>query len=382
MRKRIVIIGAGCFQRALIEKAAEMGLETHVFAWEQGAVGKDAADYFYPVSITEKEEILAYCKKIRPHAAVTIASELANLTVSYLTEQLGLPGNSTECVLATTNKGEMRDRLKKAGILCPEYMVLDQKKAEIFEYSGGYPVIVKPTDRSGSRGVKRVENDQELRAAIEEAFRHSFEKKVIIEKWIGGIEYSCECLSWRGHHRCLAVTKKYTTGCPEYVETGHLEPAAIENKDKIEKEVFRALDALGITEGASHTEFKIDNEGTFVVIEIGSRMGGDCIGSDLVQLSAGIDYVKNVILIALGEPPVLEAGEHYAAAAVRFIINEKDRLMLQKVKKQSGLCLIYESDDEGSREPVSDSTKRSGYFIFAGNDTAQVKSAMEDLDET
>ena len=65
MKKKIVIIGAGCFQKALIEKAKEMGVETHVFAWEEGAVGKGAADFFYPVSIREKEKILKQCKRIR-----------------------------------------------------------------------------------------------------------------------------------------------------------------------------------------------------------------------------------------------------------------------------------------------------------------------------
>ena len=381
MKKRIVIIGAGCFQKALIEKAGEMGLETHVFAWEQGAEGKAAADYFYPVSIVEKERILEHCKMIRPHAVVTIASELANITVQYLAEKLGLPCNTAQCVAMTTNKGMMRNAWKEKGISCPEYWILDQKCAETFQPTAPYPLIVKPTDRSGSRGVRRVENDVELQMAVREALKYSFEKKVIVEEWIAGEEFSCECLSWKGQHHCLSITRKFTTGSPEYVETGHLEPASVEKQDQIVREVFRGLDALEVSDGASHTEFKIDTDGIVHLIETGSRMGGDCIGSDLVRLSTGIDYVKNVILIALGETPQLTMEGHYKAAAIRFLISDRDREMLQKVKEHPRLQLIYESTDTCGRNPVSDSSKRSGYFIFAGDEFEIVENAMEDLDE-
>lgn len=88
--KKIVIIGANDFQRPLICKAKDMGYETHVFAWREGATGAADADRFYEISITEKEEILNICRKIRPDAVTTIGSDLANITVQYLAEKLGL----------------------------------------------------------------------------------------------------------------------------------------------------------------------------------------------------------------------------------------------------------------------------------------------------
>ena len=80
--KKIVIIGANDFQNQLILKAKEMGFETHVFAWQDGSIGERTADYFYPVSIVEIDEILEKCKEIKPDAVATIASDLANITVS------------------------------------------------------------------------------------------------------------------------------------------------------------------------------------------------------------------------------------------------------------------------------------------------------------
>lgn len=378
MKKKIVIIGAGCFQKALIEKAKEMGVETHVFAWEEGAVGKGAADFFYPVSIREKEKILKQCKRIRPDGAVTIASELANITVSYLTEKLGLPGNCDRCVEMTTNKARMRKRMQEAGLSGPDFCVVSREMAKNFRPVFPFPVVVKPTDRSGSRGVKRVDSQKQLRRAMEDAFSCSFEKKVIVEEWIEGKEYSCECLSWQGKHYCLAITEKYTTGAPEYVETGHLEPALLPDADKVRQEVFRVLDILEVKNGASHTEFKIDDSGRIRMIEVGSRMGGDCIGSDLVPLATGVDYVADVIRIALGKPPVMAKGTCYGAAAVKFFLTETDKKLPEKVKADPQLSLISHCNEECGGGPVLDSTQRGGYFIFAGESYDAVRKIMED----
>ena len=89
--KKIVIIGANDFQKPLIQKAKEMGYETHVFAWREGATGAEDADFFYEISIVEMDAILEECRKIKPDAVATIGSDLANITVQYLAEKLGLP---------------------------------------------------------------------------------------------------------------------------------------------------------------------------------------------------------------------------------------------------------------------------------------------------
>ena len=148
--KSIVIIGANDFQRPLIQKAKAMGYITHVFAWREGATGAQDADYFYEISITEKEKILEICRKIQPGAVATIGSDLANITVQYLAENLGLPGNSRECIVNSTNKYAMRSAFRKAGIPVPDYWLVSEGE-EIFPKR--FPVIVKPTDRSGSRAI-------------------------------------------------------------------------------------------------------------------------------------------------------------------------------------------------------------------------------------
>lgn len=361
--KKIAIIGANIFQNKLIVHAKELGYETHVFAWECGDPGEKSADFFYPVSIKEKELILEQCKKINPVAVCSIGSDLAVLTVNYVARNLGLNGNSELCDRLSTNKYEMREAFRRAGVYTPKHIKVTCSKRCDFDIK--YPVIVKPTDRSGSRAITCVYHENELESAVQRAIDQSFEKAAIIEEFIDGKEYSCECISFGGNHQTLALTEKFTTGSPNYIETGHIQPAPIRDgktKRVIETTVCKALDALDIKNGASHAEFKLSGDGGVRIIEIGARMGGDCIGSDLVPLSTGLDYMRMVIDVAEGKEPRWEKHDFYPFVTIRFYLKKADR---EKEKKHD-LKVVDENEihaDSQSDIQVTDSGSRLGYII-------------------
>lgn len=380
--KKIVIIGANAFQNPLILKAKEMGYETHVFAWKDGAIGESTADFFYPISIVEKEEILKECKKIKPDAVVTIASDLANITVQYVSERLGLACNSYESIVISTNKYAMRNALFLNGIPSPKYIkvTVGQDYAAMVQEMQ-FPLIVKPTDRSGSRGITKIMCAEEIAEAVERSVADSFEKMAIIEEFIDGSEYSCECISYKGEHHILAVTKKYTTGAPHYIETGHIEPAPLD--DDIYKKIYemipKALTALKIENGASHSEFKVTPEGEIRIVEIGSRMGGDCIGSDLVYLSTGYDFLKMVIETALGKEPTLEVGHPPRCAAIKFIFTSRDYELYKSIDKNNPELIYHVSEIEeiGTHEVV-DSSSRFGFFIMCSENEKMIKKILDE----
>ncbi|MCI8326592.1 MAG: ATP-grasp domain-containing protein [Lachnospiraceae bacterium] len=379
--RKIAIIGANSFQNPLILKAKEMGYETHVFAWRDGSIGERTADYFYPISIIEKDLILEKCREIRPDAIVTSASDLANITVQYVAVRLGLPCNSEESILISTNKYAMRQALIEYGVAVPRFVkvaIEDDYAAAVRELS--YPMIVKPTDRSGSRGITKVNQLEEIPQAVKAAAAESFEKCAIIEEYINGEEYSCEGISYQGAHHLLAITKKYTTGYPHFIETAHLEPAPISEtiRNKIQVEIPKALDALKIESGASHSEFKITADGEIRIIEIGSRMGGDCIGSHLVELSTGYDFTKMVIETACGDKPSIKTNQKPRCAGIRFIFSKKDLEIYEDVKEKHPELLQYVSEIEkvGEHEVV-DSSTRFGYFIIASESEKIVKELLE-----
>lgn len=364
--KKLVIIGANDFQNQLILKARAKGYETHVFAWRDGAVGEKTADYFYPISITEKEEILKECEKIRPDGVVSIASDLASITVNYVAQKLGLTCNGIESSLISTNKYLMRQAFQQRGDLCPRYYHSDELTDELIE-DLKLPLIVKPVDRSGSRGITQIIDKAEIKQALSVAIEQSFDGKAIVEEFVDGQEYSVEYVSYKGRHYFLAMTKKYTTGAPHFIETGHMQPSGVEGEliKRVKEVVEHALDSLNIKYGASHSELKIDEKGNINIIEIGGRMGGDCIGSDLVRISTGYDFVDMVIDIACGKEPVFRQVEDPGIAKIHFIIEKKDFDELEQLKKERPE-IIYRISDiiPFSREHrVVDSSTRYGYYI-------------------
>ena len=362
--KKLAIIGASYLQLPLDLKAKEMGLHTICFAWLKDAVCKEVADEFYDISIIEKDRILEKCEQIGIDGICTIASDVAAPTVAYVAERLGLKSNSFSCAVLANNKSLMRSSFLKAGIPCPQFRVVEAA-SDLKDLTLNYPLIVKPTDRSGSLGVSRVDNIDELKKALNVALDVSFKRQAIIEEYIEGREISVEFISYQGKHYPLTITDKVTTDAPHFVELEHHQPADL--SQNLYKTIYdlntKALSALGITNGASHAEYKLTPSGELFVIEIGGRMGGDFIGSDLVQLSTGYEFLKGVINVALGqfEEPVVK-NEHHSG--VYFLCKKTERLLpvMEHPEKYPEIveCSIQNMDLKN----IQSSKDRSGYVIY------------------
>ena len=364
--KKLAIIGASYLQLPLVKKAKEMGLYTICFAWAEGAVCKDEADEFYPISIVEKEQILSICREKQIDGICTIASDVAAPTVAFIAENLGLVGNSYEVAKRANNKYLMRQAFSAAGIPCPAYHKINSFN-QLDSKELRFPVIVKPTDRSGSLGITKVERWMELQDAVETALDCSFKHEAIVEEFVEGREISVEFISYQGKHYPLQITDKVTTEAPHFVELEHHQPADLTKEwyAQIYDLTKRALNALGVTNGASHSEYKITEDGRIYVMEIGARMGGDFIGSDLVKLSTGYDYLKGVIEVALGkfEEPVFGESHH---AGVYFLCEETRRL-LPVIKSASSPNIVRAEITDEELRTVTCSADRSGYMIYKGN---------------
>lgn len=362
--KRLAVIGASYLQLPLVKKAKEMGLEVHCFAWEECAVCKDFADSFYPISIIEKEEILKVCQKLGIDGICTIASDVAAPTVAYVANKMGLVGNKHEAAVRANNKYRMRQAFIKAGVPCPQFNMVTSIK-EIENIAWNYPVIVKPVDRSGSLGVTKILTPEEVVPAVEKALSVSFRKQTMIEEFIEGREISVEFISFQGKHYPLQITDKVTTDAPHFVELEHHQPSTL--SDDMFTIIYditrRALDALGLTNGASHSEYKITKEGRIAIMEIGGRMGGDFIGSNLVQLSTGYDFVKGVIEVALGvfKEPVKTFSKH---SGVFFLCKETEQLKNAIENWRDNPVFVEGEITDTELRNVTCSADRSGYAIY------------------
>ena len=309
-----------------------------------------------------KETILEKCSQISIDGVVSIASDVAVTTVCFVAERLGLISNEYSDVLACTNKYEMRKRFTEHNINCPKFISTDNIETEI---NLKFPVILKPVDRSGSRGVTKVNKKDEFDVAFVRAQSESFLGKVIVEEYITGYEVSVETISWQGNHHVLAITDKDTTGEPFFVELAHHQPSLLPDfiKNRIKIETIKTLDSLNVKYGASHAEFKITNDGKVFAIETGARMGGDFIGSDLVKLSTGYDFVKGVIEIALGEfnEPTRLFNKF---SGVYFISAETERLLSLLESDFQHNWIIEKSVISKELKKAQCSADRSGYIIY------------------
>ena len=364
---KIAVIGASYFQLPLINKLKEIGYESHCFAWDDDdSVCKNVADYFYPISIIEKELILTKCQQLKINAILSIASDLAVPTMSYVAKKMGLICNSFDSALVSTNKFLMRSRFQQSGLPTPFYQVVTSPISVDSTIDLTFPLIVKPTDRSGSRGVTISNSREELNLNIQRAISESFEKKAIIEAFIDGYEYSVESISQNSKHTILAITEKVTSGEPYFVELEHHQPAVLKKglSNQIEEIVKKGLDALEIKNGASHSELKVNSKGIFL-IEIGGRMGGDFIGSHLVQLSTGYDFMKNTVKVALGEPIEIFSKSVRLFSGVYFLSKlTQDLLPFFINPPKSDFGFIDVKLVSTNFEDLKDSSNRAGYLIY------------------
>jgi len=366
---KIAILGASYLQLPLVEKAKANGIETHCFAWDDGkAVCKEVADYFYDISVLEKETILEICQEINIDGILTIATDICVPTISYVAEKMNLIGNSMETALLTTNKGLMRHCFSEHKIPSPFFQVIEEfSHIKLQEFN--YPVIVKPVDRSGSLGVVKVENEDGLKSAVATAINYSFSKKCLIEEFIEGIEVSVETITWKGQHQIITITDKVITKAPYFVEIEHHQPSSLDESviQKIKETSLAILNATKVSYGIGHIELIVTPQGKVKAIEIGSRMGGDFIGSDLVELSTGIDFLQVALDCALDvlEYPLIIKINKYSG--VYFLSKNTEYLLPLFHNNYTNKAIVKKEILSEKLLSLTSSNDRSGYLIYQSN---------------
>jgi len=301
MKKKLAIICAGTSQLPLVFKAKEIGVETHCFAWDREGYTqcKGIADYFHPISILEKEQILEKCREINIDGIASIANDYAVPIVAFVAQEMNLPGNCYEDMLIAGNKFTMRQAFLKHGVKSPRFTIVhDGVDLSSFKY----PLIVKATDRNCSIGVIKVEKEEDLQNAIKQARELSFIDEVIVEEFITGAEAGVETISWNGEHHILAIKERVKTivnNTPCRMATHLPFELASDIHDKVIIETKKAMDSFNFKYGAGITELNITDNGEVYVIETTPRMGGST--PLLLKLHNGYDIVKGVIDVALGQ---------------------------------------------------------------------------------
>lgn len=307
----LFVLGAGDDQAAVIRKSRNLGLTVHAFDKDPRAQSRNLPHFFHNISTTDVDRILSVARKIEPKGILTVASDASVPSVNAVANALGLAGNPVESSAPSANKGLLYDAAASVGIGTPTHaFVSEVAGAERALGHAGieYPFIVKPVDRSGSRGVRVCQGPQSLSAAVATALTSSRSGVAIIQEFLEGRQFDVQTLSQSGHHSVVGVIEEFYTFESEYPVAHSFVCPPLDAPRAVERVTSRVpalLDKIGIRNGACHIEFRMGSEDDLRIIDFGARMGGNN-WSDIVQLATDFDYLRGLLDVTLGEALMFE----------------------------------------------------------------------------
>lgn len=353
-------MGASQWQLPIYLKAKEMGIETHGFAYEQGAVAKDYADYFYPISLADKETVLEKCKEIGIDGVATSASDFATEIASWVAEQLGLNTNPYQTIAHIHDKAWVREQTLRLSSVSHPKTFSGSLDSLMIPFT---PCILKPVHGNGKRGVWLLQSKEEWDMVKAHADVYEGED-VLGEEYIVGKEYSVESLSFHAHHYVVQITEKVSDGAPHFVELGHHQPANIsaDCRERLIAATKDVLTAVGFVNGASHIEMKVTEDNRIYLIDLNPRGGGDYISTRLVPLSTNCDYMAEIINIALNQYDATRYPYRNIAYSGVYFLTKQTQHWLPYFR-QDIPCVIEKDYKEDISESICNND-RSGYMIY------------------
>ena len=303
--KKLLMLGGGFLQKYVIRKAKTLGYYVLCLDADPNAVGFAIADEHAVINIVDEEACLAYARDKQVDGVLTAATDFSVLTMSRIAEELHLPGINYQSAKVIKNKALVRKRLFEANAddtgISYEIDSVDDI-ADILPKIK-FPVMMKPVDGSGSRGASKVEKTEDSVKAAVFAMNGSITHRAVAEPFIEGKEYGVESFVDNGVIHVLGVMQKDMTLPPYYAELGHAIPSGLtpELETKVKSCVYRAIFALGVNHGSVNMDLLITNEGNVHIVDVGARMGGNLIGSHIIPMGTGIDYMGNMIRAAVGD---------------------------------------------------------------------------------
>ena len=375
-----MVLGAGILQVPVIKKAREMGVFVIAADDDPEAVGLKYADKcIVGKHLFNLEAMLALARSEKIDGVIHPCSEVAMNTMGYINEKMGLPGIDLQTALRATNKEKMRRAFERGGAPSPKsFGVVSFESAVLAARQIDGAIIVKPSRSSGSRGITKLStgySESEFSVAVDRAISESRDRSAMIEQFVDGPEFSVEIIVWNKEVHVLQVTDKKTTGAPYFVELGHSQPSMFpkETVEAVKRAAVLGVKALNVNNCACHAEVKVQ-EGQAYIMEIGARLGGDFISTELTHLSTGIDMVAAAIKVALGEKPNLEPIAKPQGAAIRYFTPKPGKLLSFTDFAPFNAPHIYQMEiyrKPGDMIPeVKSSLDRSGHVIVTA-DTAK-----------
>lgn len=307
-QKKIMLLGGLRYLLPVIEAAHKLGYYVITCDYIPDNIAHKYSDEYVNVSIIDKEAVLAVAREKQIDGIMSFAVDPGVVTAAYVQDKMGLPAfGPYESVCILQNKDRFRDFLAKHSFNVPlakGFSSVEEAMSEKYWYP--WPVIVKPTDSAGSKGVTRVDRLEDLEAALRTAFDHSLSGRVIVEEFIekAGCSSDSDCFSVDGELKFVSFSaQRFDDNAPNpYTPSAYSWPSTFtkEQEAELSSEIQRLLALLGMRTSVYNIETRIGANGKPYIMEVSPRGGGNRL-SEMLRFATGVDLITNAVRAAVGD---------------------------------------------------------------------------------
>jgi biotin carboxylase len=315
MSKTLLLLGAGLEQCLALQEAKDLGYRVIAVDGNEEAPGLALADMGVTADITNPEAMIAIAKEHAVDGVFCHAVEIPGVT-ARVAQALNIPGLNPEIADRATNKAQRMQRFKEMGVPCAAFrFVASEKDLLAAARDLGFPLVLKPIDNAGSRGVRIVASGDQLEAAYREARHFSRRTEVLLEECLNGPEISTEAVVYQGKiHPFAFADRNYERNLshyPYFVEDGINYPSQWDPafQQDVEAVAQAAIKALDLDFGAAKGDLIVHN-GVVKVIEMACRTSGGWFGAGSIPIATGGNMLRPLLQMAVGDDPDLAALKH------------------------------------------------------------------------
>lgn len=307
--KKLMILGGSRYALPVIEAAHQLGIYTITCDYLPDNIAHKYSDEYCNVSIIEKEKVLEAAQQLHIDGIMSFACDPGVVTAAYVAEKMGLPNvGPYESVCILQNKSKFRSFLTAHGFNVPTakgYKSIDQAMNDVNLFH--WPVIVKPTDSAGSKGVTRVDDPARLEESIRYALSYSHSEEFIIEDFITQHGYSSDSDSFSVDGRLAFISfdcQRFDKNAENpYTPAAYSWPASMstEHQEELKSEIQRLLKLLHMQTAVYNIETREGTDGKAYIMELSPRGGGNRL-SECLRYATGVDMITNMVKYSVGMP--------------------------------------------------------------------------------
>ena len=391
---KLLLLGGLRYLIPVIKSAHELGCHVITCDYLPNNIAHQYSDEYINANITDKEAILKIAQEHEIDGIMSFAVDPGVLTASYVAEKMGLPGCPYNSVQILQNKVLFRNFLSENGFNVPKaggYKTYSDALLNIKTFN--FPIIVKPTDSAGSKGVSRVDHIKDLKAAFDFAIGNSIsDRKVIIEEFIEQLGFSsdCDCFSIDNDLKYISFSNQYFDPKAEnpYTPSTYSWPSFIDAKhqEELVSELKRLVKLLNLGTSIYNIETRVGTDGKPYIMEVSPRGGGNRL-SEILGYATDTDLITRAVCAAIGEPVEDLSMPTYNGYWAEIILHAEkeglfDSLSINKQLKENNLVetdlWVKEGDKVNSFNGANDAI---GTLVLRFDNETELQQAMLERDE-